>query len=383
MKKKGSIRQLVQRLKTVWLLKCSRFHRRQTKESQRVLNRCACGDVVYCEMPLKDWELSGVREGHRCRPYLVLKVNRRGIIGIPASHKEPDNPNRLRWWALRPRFYDSFEHFGEQRESTVCSWFDLSRPVALPAIKLLSWSRSLDSDDFAYVTRLLAIRQADPSVIPRPGDILRTADGWALVTREAEDRLYLTVLEKGPFDLFNITADNCQLWLKGAEEYSIASAEAGIVSGFLYPSELQKVKQRMKEIKARQKKKEQSRQKKKKSSFALPNHSMDFQMIPGTLLEDPFQDRRVFYLCSGKRCAMVVEEESWMEQKSRLVNMPKCLGYKPVEITDPQTMDEIFTDLTSWKSTPEMHRFVQQVKEQYDREWKNLEAREAPASLIA
>lgn len=93
MKKKGSIRQLVQRLKTVWLLKCSRFHRRQTKESQRVLNRCACGDVVYCEMPLKDWELSGVREGHRCRPYLVLKVNRRGIIGIPASHKEPDNPN--------------------------------------------------------------------------------------------------------------------------------------------------------------------------------------------------------------------------------------------------------------------------------------------------
>ncbi len=66
--KKGSIRQLVQCLKTVWLLKRSRIHRRQTKEFERVLRRCACGDIVYCEMPLKDWELSGVREGHRAVP---------------------------------------------------------------------------------------------------------------------------------------------------------------------------------------------------------------------------------------------------------------------------------------------------------------------------
>lgn len=47
------------------------------------------GDILFAHMPLANWEVDAVPEGHRCRPYVVLSKTGYGLWALPCTSQEP------------------------------------------------------------------------------------------------------------------------------------------------------------------------------------------------------------------------------------------------------------------------------------------------------
>ena len=74
-------------LKLLWNLKiifgkkgCSSY---LTDKQKQLYQQANVGDVFFCIMPKTSGQLNKIKEGHRHRPYLVLKKEKNYFWGVP------------------------------------------------------------------------------------------------------------------------------------------------------------------------------------------------------------------------------------------------------------------------------------------------------------
>lgn len=133
------------------------------------------GDIVYCQMPLSPEELEAIPEGHRKRPYLVLKTLEDGFWGVPASHKLcTATPAWTQIQVLASRLvYHSQKRYTRACEKGDSFWFNISSFCFVPHSCCIRSYSMIDRGLLPDFDRILAVlRPGKSRYIPHPGDIL-------------------------------------------------------------------------------------------------------------------------------------------------------------------------------------------------------------------
>lgn len=343
-----------------------------------LLERVQPGELVYCEMPLSDWELASIPVGHRCRPYLVVEKTETGIIGFPCSHKPYHKDAKWSQLHLFSQDHRMFLFFGDERWNYSDSYISFSRLARIQESKMLSRTQQLDESDRSRADRILAVlagrgrlpqrwqlNQEAPAA--RPGDLLHQGDQIVLVSSCDHGTIYAFPVEKGRSKKENGIEIECMdhtRWhLIDCRRISILLENAGPVISFCATEQLLKAEQAISVLK--RKGKASTRPAKNAIQLDL---KMRFRAQPGELFLPRYQDGEWIYLFSrGNKDYFVMMSDYYNEtfdlHKDLLARVdPAC------ELIDPMTYEEVIEGLVgrSFLDRPAASR----LKESFYKAWR-------------
>lgn len=109
-----------------------------TESQKRVFDEIHPGELIYAEMPLGDAALYDVPEGHRVRPYVVVRKEKDRLICYPSSHKKGNYKNKFREFAFKKSRNDTRFKGGRKVATEQDSYIDLYKVSEIKIEKLIS-----------------------------------------------------------------------------------------------------------------------------------------------------------------------------------------------------------------------------------------------------
>lgn len=128
-----------------------------TDYQKQIFDEIKIGEIIYAEMPLKDSKLFEVPEGHRVRPYIVVKKNINSLICYSSSHKEPKRSKKWQVFKLYKSRNDVFYRKGIERKTYSNSYFNLYRTSIIKINKIIDFYMSPADGDAQRLERHLMI----------------------------------------------------------------------------------------------------------------------------------------------------------------------------------------------------------------------------------
>ncbi len=120
------------------------------KNQRDLFEKIQPGDLVFCRMPLTDKVLKNVPEGHRSRPYLIIKKAENEMYGYACS----THPKKLKSYEKHTfvnRVYDEKKH----RYKDSCVQFD--KAFIIPVSHILQFYEELDEYTINQIARELQV----------------------------------------------------------------------------------------------------------------------------------------------------------------------------------------------------------------------------------
>lgn len=118
-------------------------------KQKKLLEELMSGDIVYALMPLPDDELDKIEEGHKERPYLIVKREKDGFIAYQCGG------NKYTWMKSYEYCHFSQSAYNNSKES----YFHLNKVVFLPVERIRYKMNSLYSETLKKIEKRLMISQ--------------------------------------------------------------------------------------------------------------------------------------------------------------------------------------------------------------------------------
>lgn len=200
---KGRHIELFEKIKFIFLRKRQRIKKKirkelYTDEQQKIFREVKLGEVIYAEMPFGDSKLFDIPDGHRARPYVVVKKNEKSLTCYPASHKDPGYKDYWRVFKLHKSRNDSCFRSGRESQNIYDSYFDLYQPSDITIDRINYFFMKPAPGEAERLERHLAVlrnRGKDVDLmglklIVREGDLLKLKNGPVFVYSHYKSEIY-------------------------------------------------------------------------------------------------------------------------------------------------------------------------------------------------
>lgn len=177
-------------LKLLWNLKIvfgkKGFYSYPTDRQKELYQQANEGDVFFCIMPKTYSQLNEIREGHRHRPYLILKKEKNYFYGVPAT----SNP------LTKYSYYQKFAYFDENDTSQKEGMFNLKSVEKVPLCCIQIPHRTISKRALSRIIKRLWIgSQLNGSKLykgfQKPGyepyDLIEVNKNWYMITKVSKD----------------------------------------------------------------------------------------------------------------------------------------------------------------------------------------------------
>ncbi|MBQ1303486.1 MAG: hypothetical protein IIY51_01120 [Erysipelotrichaceae bacterium] len=182
-----------------------------TVSQLKIFQQLQPGDLILGKMPMSDRKLYEVPDGHRHRPYLVLRKNKKTVTCLQGSHKQYSDDKET--------FKTTIPDFGQYEG---VSYFSTLEYYELPIENINKLIGSLsETQKQALERKLLIMESASRHVthldnmdqVIRIGDIIRSRNTLYLITNDRDNipKGY-ALSEKKIRNSFNVTVDNVQYY---------------------------------------------------------------------------------------------------------------------------------------------------------------------------
>ena len=182
-----------------------------TVNQLKMFQRLQPGDLFLGKMPLSDRKLYEVPDGHRHRPYLVIKKNKDTITALQGSHKQYSDDKET----FKVTIPDFGQYDGETYFSTL-EYFDI--PIENINKELGSLT---DTQKEALERKMMMMESASMNVmhldninkVIRIGDIVKYKNGYYIITNDKDGipKGY-SLTDKKIRNTFSFTSDNVQYY---------------------------------------------------------------------------------------------------------------------------------------------------------------------------
>lgn len=163
------------------------------RETQyRMFRSLVPGDIVFARMPLSDGTLYDIPEGHKDRPYLIVKKERDFCYAYPCTTKKNKSLHHANSYLLRKALYAGGDY---QHRLNYDSYVNLTQRYKLPIQNLLHYRFHLRDNDKTEINRRLdCLRREHPfddTIMGRVGDIWRKKQSYWYVYQTDRKILYV------------------------------------------------------------------------------------------------------------------------------------------------------------------------------------------------
>lgn len=182
-----------------------------TVNQLKIFQQLQPGDLILGKMPMSDRKLYEVPDGHRHRPYLVLKKNKKTVTCLQGSHKQYSDDKET----FKTTIPDFGQYDGESYFSTL-EYYE----IPIENINKLIGSLS-ETQKQALERKLLIMESASRRVIHldrmdqviRIGDIIRSKNKLYLITNDRDNipKGY-ALSERKIRNSFAVTVDSVQYY---------------------------------------------------------------------------------------------------------------------------------------------------------------------------
>ena len=182
-----------------------------TRKQFDIFSELKPGDLILGKMPMSDSELYDVPDGHRHRPYLVVKKEKDRVICLQGSHRQYSDDKET--------FKVNIANFGQYNGDT---FFSISDNYEIPVENINKNIGSLTEKQLKALQRMLmvndtgkksAIHFENVDNVFKFGDIVDNGKGLFLITNDKNDALKGYRLTEKPIrNAFTFTLDNRQMY---------------------------------------------------------------------------------------------------------------------------------------------------------------------------
>lgn len=182
-----------------------------TKKQFDIFNKLESGDLILGKMPMSDSELYDVPDGHRHRPYLVIKKKSDKVICLQGSHRQYSDD--------RETFKINIADFGQYNGDT---FFSISEYYEIPVENINKNIGSLTDKQLKALQRMLmlgenknkdAVHFENVDNVFKFGDIVDNGKGLFLIANDKNNALKGYRLTEKPIrNAFTFSLDNKQMY---------------------------------------------------------------------------------------------------------------------------------------------------------------------------
>lgn len=156
------------------------------------------GDILFAHMPLANWEVDAVPEGHRCRPYVVLSKTGYGLWALPCTSQVPKQEYCDFYHSLPREKHPTYSQKDIEKDAQKGSFVHLDELVFLPVENLIEKMGQLKHGDKQAIQRkLFWIKNKHPEimlmegVIPvTMGDVIQAEERYYYIFQSKKDEVY-------------------------------------------------------------------------------------------------------------------------------------------------------------------------------------------------
>ena len=117
------------------------------KNKKQLFNSIQPGEMIWAQMPLCKKELNKIPIGHRVRPYLILKKDKKFLYAYPSSSKHTKKLNNMQEYCINNTRYKTLKN----------SYINLTTLVKIPVSNIKSKFINLISHDLQNIEKRLRI----------------------------------------------------------------------------------------------------------------------------------------------------------------------------------------------------------------------------------
>ena len=183
-----------------------------TKIQFDIFTKLEPGDLILGKMPMSDSELYDVPDGHRHRPYLVIKKGEKSVTCLQGSHKQYSEDDET--------FKTNIANFGQYNGDT---FFSIAEKYEIPVENINRNIGSLTDKQLKALQRMIMLNDKDSKTafkfekvnnIFKFGDIVDSGKGLFLITNDKNDSLKgYRLIERPVRNSFTFSLDNKQLFI--------------------------------------------------------------------------------------------------------------------------------------------------------------------------
>lgn len=182
-----------------------------TRKQYDIFSKLKPGDLILGKMPMSDSELYDVPDGHRHRPYLVIKKEDNKVMCLQGSHRQYSDD--------RETFKTNIANFGQYNGDT---FFGITEKYDIPIENINKNIGSLTDKQLKALQRMLMLNETDTKAaihfdnvtnVFKFGDIVDNNKALYLITNDKNDALKGYRLTEKPIrNAFTFSLDNRQLY---------------------------------------------------------------------------------------------------------------------------------------------------------------------------
>lgn len=336
-----------------------------TEKQYELFQSLQVGDIVYAQMPLSDWEISKVPEGHKNRPYLIVGKDEKHIYGFPSTHKKLKK-SFLQHYYISKEKYPVFMMHDKIVKKKQMSYFDLQKERQLSIEHLISYSSTLDEDDLKQIEKRILITEELCKekrkhfrvwVEPQIGDIVWMNKNYWYVFKRNGQRLFCHPLSKE-------SNENSYEIIMNKETYSIQLDSYEIfenVKKYRFSWILEK-----KDIDTIQKEKNRIKQQNAKTSKGRHvSQSLNFKHKTGTVFYMKFLDEHFVYLFSHGNSDFGILLEDYEEGKIRFYKEYSLNYMQKKSLMKYNKLNQLLYGLSNMNLAPICHASISYVYDHY------------------
>ncbi len=182
-----------------------------TNKQLQIFQQLKIGDVILGKMPMSDRELYDVPDGHRHRPYLVVKKGRNAVTCLQGSHKQYSEDSDT--------FSINIANFGQYNGDT---FFSVTDYYDIPIENINRKLMSLSEKELVRLERGLMVRSDQADIIHLDnvarkfqfGDIVKSGKKEYLITNDRDNVLKgYQLTEKPVRNGFSLMVNNRHLYV--------------------------------------------------------------------------------------------------------------------------------------------------------------------------
>lgn len=195
-------------------------YRKKKKELDELYQNIQIGDLYFAKMPLSKKELNKIKEGHRSRPYLIVKKDKHYIYGYQCCSKKHSFLKEYEYYPLKKLLYPVYKD----------SYIYLNKVYKIPLKNIETYYITLYLNTIKHIEKQLLVSHHHYHYLPlfhvsidkKEGDIVCLENNYYYIYSIDKNniysyRLYLKA-EKSQYELIKMNIINKIYYLSYHEQ---------------------------------------------------------------------------------------------------------------------------------------------------------------------